>query len=144
MLMCVYLPLLRLGLPTSAAKILTHHFRGRVVGAQHPLAVGERPLKQRDRLGRPPRILVGHREVVPRCQGGRVVGALQPLAVGERPLKVKAGRPGRTASEYPITAGWGVRWDAGEDHTTGTEAGMTVVTVEGQALDLFEPEAPDT
>ena len=51
---------------------------------------------------------------------------------------------GPDGQRIPITAGWGVRWDAGEDHTSGTEAGMTVVTVEGQALDLFEPEAPDT
>jgi hypothetical protein len=42
---------------------------------------------------------------------------------------------GPDGQRIPITAGWGVRWDAGEDHTSGTEAGMTVVTVEGQALD---------
>jgi hypothetical protein len=40
----------------------------RVVGAEPPLEVGERPLQQGDRLGRAARILVGHREVVPRCQ----------------------------------------------------------------------------
>lgn len=40
-------------------------------------------------------------------------------------------------------AGWGVRWDAGEDHTSGTEAGLTAIAVEGAALSLFEPETPD-
>jgi hypothetical protein len=40
----------------------------------------------------------------------------------------------------PISAGWGVRWDAGEIHTSGTEAGLTALAVEGRPLDLFEPE----
>jgi hypothetical protein len=34
---------------------LSRRFRVRVVSAQYPFAVGERPLIQRDRLGRPPR-----------------------------------------------------------------------------------------
>jgi hypothetical protein len=51
-----------------------------------------------------------------------------------------AGPDGR---RVPITAGWGVRWDAGEDHTSGTQAGLTAIAVEGAALSLFEPETPD-
>jgi hypothetical protein len=38
-------------------------------------------------------------------------------------------------------AGWGVRWDAGETHTSGTEAGLIALAVEGSPLDLFEPES---
>ena len=37
--------------------------------------------------------------------------------------------------------GWGVRWDAGETHTSGTEAGLIALAVEGGPLDLFEPES---
>jgi hypothetical protein len=43
----------------------------------------------------------------------------------------------------PITSGWGVRWDAGEAHSSGTEAGLTALAVEGAPLDLSEPETPD-
>ena len=50
---------------------------------------------------------------------------------------------GSDGQRIPIAAGWGVRWDAGEDHTSGTKAGLTALAVEGAALDLFEPEAPD-
>ena len=32
---------------------------------------------------------------------------------------------------------------AGEVHTSGTEAGLTALAVEGGPLDLFEPETPD-
>jgi len=41
----------------------------------------------------------------------------------------------------PISAGWGVRWDAGEIHTSGTEAGLVALSVEGGPLDLLEPES---
>jgi hypothetical protein len=50
-----------------------------VVGAQRPLAVGERPLKQPDRLGRPPRSQAAHREFVLRPNSVRVGGARYPL-----------------------------------------------------------------
>jgi hypothetical protein len=43
-----------------------------------------------------------------------------------------------------ITAGWGVRWDAGENHTSGTEAGLVALAIEGTSLDLFEPEEPES
>jgi mannose-6-phosphate isomerase-like protein (cupin superfamily) len=50
---------------------------------------------------------------------------------------------GPTGERVPVTAGWGVRWDAGEDHTSGSETGFTVLAIEGAPLDLFEPETPE-
>lgn len=52
-----------------------------------------------------------------------------------------AGPDGR---RMPITAGWGVRWEAGENHTSGTETGLTALAAEGAVLELFEPEAGET
>lgn len=70
----------------GAHRILGYRFHVRVVGTEHQLAFGERSLKQRDRLGRTPRVSVCHREVVPGLQGAGVVGAQRPFAVGERLL----------------------------------------------------------
>ena len=50
---------------------------------------------------------------------------------------------GPDGEQVPITTGWGVRWDAGENHTSGTETGLTALAIEGVTLDLFEPEMPD-
>jgi quercetin dioxygenase-like cupin family protein len=50
-----------------------------------------------------------------------------------------AGPDGRHIS---IGTGWGVRWNAGEEHTSGTETGLMALAVEGVPLDLFEPELP--
>ena len=50
-----------------------------------------------------------------------------------------AGADGR---HIPIRTGWGVRWNAGEEHTSGTETGFTALAVEGAPLGLFEPEMP--
>ena len=50
---------------------------------------------------------------------------------------------GPDGEQVPITTGWGVRWDVGENHTSGTETGLTALAIEGAALDLFEPEAPE-
>jgi hypothetical protein len=50
---------------------------------------------------------------------------------------------GPDGEQVPITAGWGVRWDAGENHSSGTETGLTALAIEGATLDLFQPEAPD-
>lgn len=49
---------------------------------------------------------------------------------------------GPDGERLQITAGWGVRWDAGENHTSGTESGFTALAIEGAALELAEPEAP--
>jgi hypothetical protein len=40
----------------------------------------------------------------------------------------------------PISAGWGVRWEAGETHTSGTATGLTAFTLEGPAVDLIPAE----
>lgn len=50
---------------------------------------------------------------------------------------------GPDGQRTPIAAGWGVRWEDGEDHTSGTEAGLTALAIEGTALNLFESETPD-
>jgi hypothetical protein len=52
-----------------------------------------------------------------------------------------AGSDGRHVA---ISAGQGVRWDAGEVHTSGTDTGFTALAVEGASLDLFEPETTET
>ncbi len=67
-------------------------------------------------------------------------------ATGTQLFLVVAGQgwvAGPDGERVPITAGWGARWDAGEIHTSGTDAGFTVLSVEGAPLDLFEPEPPD-
>jgi hypothetical protein len=50
---------------------------------------------------------------------------------------------GPSGEQIPITTGWGVRWDAGENHASGTETGLTALAIEGAALSLFQPEAPE-
>ncbi len=48
-----------------------------------------------------------------------------------------AGSDGR---HIEIRTGWAVRWNTGEEHTTGTRTGLTALAVEGAPLHLFEPE----
>jgi hypothetical protein len=50
---------------------------------------------------------------------------------------------GPDGERTPITAGWGVRWDAGEIHTSGTQTGFVAFDITGGPLGLFEPETPD-
>ena len=50
---------------------------------------------------------------------------------------------GPDGERVPITAGWGVRWNSGESHTSGTETGLTALAVEGAPFDLSKPEAPE-
>jgi len=45
--------------------------------------------------------------------------------------------------QVPIITGWGVRWDAGESHSSGTATGLTALAIEGAALGLLEPEVPE-
>ncbi|WP_035847329.1 cupin domain-containing protein [Kitasatospora azatica] len=40
----------------------------------------------------------------------------------------------------PVTAGTAVHWSAGEDHTSGTDSGLTALALEGADLHLFEPD----
>jgi hypothetical protein len=48
---------------------------------------------------------------------------------------------GPDGTRVPISAGSGVRWNAGEVHTSGTAVGFTAIALEAAALTLFEPEA---
>ena len=50
---------------------------------------------------------------------------------------------GPNGEQVPIATGWGVRWEAGENHASGTETGFTALAIEGASLDLFEQEAPE-
>ncbi|WP_327071196.1 hypothetical protein [Kitasatospora sp. NBC_01302] len=49
---------------------------------------------------------------------------------------------GPDGERIAIAAGQGVRWDQGEDHTSGTGTGFTAFAVEGAPLELFAPENP--
>ena len=49
---------------------------------------------------------------------------------------------GPDGERVPILTGWGVRWEAGEVHTSGTDTGLVALAVEGAPLDLFTPEGP--
>ena len=62
-----------------------------MVGAQHPLQVGQVLLMQGDRLGRPARRPVGVGEVMARGQGVGVVGAQHPLLFGQQRLRDQDG-----------------------------------------------------
>lgn len=50
---------------------------------------------------------------------------------------------GPDGERVSIATGWGVRWDAGEQHTSGTETGLVALAVECDSLDLFKPEASE-
>ena len=50
---------------------------------------------------------------------------------------------GPDSERVPVTAGQGVRWDAGEVHTTGTGTGLVAIAIEGAPMSLFEPEEPE-
>ena len=49
---------------------------------------------------------------------------------------------GPDGERVAIATGWGVRWDAGENHTSGTKTGLVALALEGPSLTLFAPEAP--
>lgn len=85
-----------LRLALHGSQTLPHRFRVRVISAEYPLAVGERPLKHPDRLGAPPRGQVALREVVPRRNGVRVVGGR--LSVKEREGRDSEQRTSNAAS----------------------------------------------
>lgn len=62
-------------------------------------------------------------------------------AVGGQVFLVVAGSgwvSGPDGERQPIQAGQGVRWDEGEIHTSGTDAGFTAIAVEGPTLEIFE------
>ena len=41
---------------------------------------------------------------------------------------------GPDGQRVPVSAGWGVRWAAGEEHTSGTETGLVALAVEGDVI----------
>jgi hypothetical protein len=47
---------------------------------------------------------------------------------------------GPEGTRIPVTTGQGVCWDRGEEHTSGTDNGLTALVVEGTPLRLFEPQ----
>ncbi|MFD8071871.1 cupin domain-containing protein [Streptomyces sp. NPDC059718] len=48
---------------------------------------------------------------------------------------------GPDGNRVRIAAGQGVRWEQGEDHTSGTDVGFTALAIEGASIELFEPTA---
>ena len=108
---------------------------------------GERIVRRHGSQGlRATRIAAGNGQVNLTClsvEPGGVIGT-HPATEAQLFL-VMAGEGwtvGPDGERVPIAAGWGVRWDAGESHTTGTETGLTALAVEGDPLDLFGPETP--
>jgi len=51
---------------------------------------------------------------------------------------------GSDGERVPIAAGWGVRWDAGEIHTSGTLTGLVALAIEPAPLYLAKPETQDS
>ena len=49
---------------------------------------------------------------------------------------------GPDGKRIPITAGQGVCWDEAEEHTSGSDEGLTALAVEGTPLTLFAPDPP--
>ncbi|HEY1641797.1 MAG TPA: hypothetical protein VGG35_13990 [Streptosporangiaceae bacterium] len=47
---------------------------------------------------------------------------------------------GPDGEQVPVSAGWGVRWAAGEAHTSGSATGFTALALEGSSLAVFAPE----
>jgi hypothetical protein len=94
------------------------------------------------------RIATGQGQVHLTCltvEPGGVIGTHQ--ATDTQLFLVIAGQgwaAGPDGERAPIATGWGVRWDAGETHTSGTDTGLVAIAIEGSSLDLFEPEAPES
>lgn len=48
---------------------------------------------------------------------------------------------GNDGVQIAVTAGQAAYWAPGEVHTTGSEAGLTAIAIEGGPVTVFEPEA---
>ena len=94
------------------------------------------------------RVAAGQGQVHLTCltvEPGGVIGT-HP-ATGAQLFLVIAGEgwtAGPDGGRVPITTGCGVRWEAGESHTSGTNTGLVALAIEGASLDLFEPEPPES
>ncbi len=81
------------------------------------------------------------RIVCARLEPGGSIGG-HPAA-GHQLLAIVSGTgfvSGRDGAEHPIGPGDAVAWEPGEMHETRTDVGLTAIIVEGEALDLLEPE----
>jgi quercetin dioxygenase-like cupin family protein len=106
---------------------------------------GERVVQAYGSQGfRATRIAAGEGRVGLTClsvEPGGVIGT-HP-ATGAQLFLVVAGEgwvAGADGERVPIGAGWGVRWAAGEVHTSGSQTGLTALAVEGDPLELYAPE----
>ena len=95
------------------------------------------------------RIAAGDGEVRLTClalEPGGVIGT-HPATVPQLFLVIsgEGWTAGPDGERVPVAAGQGVRWDAGEAHTTGTGtgAGLVAIAVEGVPMSLFGPEEPE-
>jgi len=70
---------------------------------------------------------------------GGVIGT-HPAVGGQMFLVVSGSGwvSGPDGERCPIQAGQGARWDEGEVHTSGTDAGFTAIAIEGPTLEIFE------
>jgi quercetin dioxygenase-like cupin family protein len=77
---------------------------------------------------------------------GGVIGT-HPATVPQLFLVISGGgwTAGPDGERVPVAAGQGVRWDAGEAHTTGagTGTGLVALAVEGAPMSLLQPEPPE-
>ena len=92
------------------------------------------------------RIAAGDGEVRLTClalEPGGVIGT-HPATVPQLFLVIsgEGWTAGPDHERVPVAAGWGVRWEQGEIHTTGTDTGLVALAVEGAPLSLFAPEPP--
>lgn len=69
--------------------------------------------------------------------------------IGEHPAPVRqvylviAGEgwvAGPDGERVPVSAGTGVRWEPGEEHTSGSDTGMTALALEGTSVEVFAAE----
>ena len=103
---------------------------------------GEKVIERYGSAGlRATRVAAGHGEVQVTClalAAGGVIGT--HAATGVQLFLVIAGEgwvAGSDGQRVPVSAGWGARWEDGEEHTSGTGAGLLALAVEGGTLDLF-------
>ena len=64
-------------------------------------------------------------------------------ASGHQVLLIVAGAgwvAGNDGVRVPVSAGHAAYWAPGEVHTTGSDAGLTAIAIEGGPVTVFEPE----
>ena len=103
---------------------------------------GERVIERFGSAGlRATRVAAGHGEVQVTglaLAAGGVIGT-HP-ATGVQLFLVITGEgwaAGPDGQRVSVSAGWGARWEDGEEPTSGTDTGLVALAVEGDALVLF-------